>query len=145
MARVLHSFEASAQRCGEQGEACVLSGEGFRSLPQGARRFTGENPQGKPLFSPQGKPRLSPPGKPRLSLDRFVLACVHAHINQGEASAMAVGLNGNQVLVALGSYLQLDRVSASVISACDGLGHIILALVVYVARLHPTLNPSMIL
>ena len=90
-ASVLHSFEASALRSGEQGEACVAVG--VRALDPYHRGpgFTGENPQ----------------GKPHLSLDRFVLSRVHAHINQREASAAVVRFNRDQVLVALGSNFQL--------------------------------------
>jgi len=58
--------------------------------------------------------------------DRIVLAGVHAHINQGKAGSRAVGLNGDKVLVPLGSNLQLHRVSAAVVPARDGLGAFLL-------------------
>src|ERR1035438_8321843 len=66
--------------------------------------------------------------------DGVVLAGVQAHINQRKTGSLAVGFNRNDMLVALGSYLQLHRVSAVVISTGDGLGDFILAgLGIYVA------------
>src|ERR1039458_1895682 len=68
-------------------------------------------------------------------LDGVVRARVHAHVNQGKTGPLAIVLNGNNVLVALGSHLQLHLVSAAVIPTRDGPGHFILAVVVYVASI----------
>ncbi len=62
-----------------------------------------------------------------MSLDGVFLARVHAHINQGEAGSLAVGLDGNDVLVSFGANFQLHRISAAVIPARDGLGAFLFA------------------
>src|SRR3981081_3248570 len=64
--------------------------------------------------------------------DRVLLARAHAHINQGKAASLAVRLDRDDVLVPLGSDFQLDRVSAAVLSARDGLGHLILVVVIVI-------------
>src|SRR3979411_1588886 len=67
-----------------------------------------------------------------LRSDRVLVARVYAHINQGKAASLAVRLDRDDVLVPLSSNLQLDRVSAAVLSARDGLGHLILVVVIVI-------------
>src|SRR3981081_1118305 len=64
--------------------------------------------------------------------DGVLLARAHAHINQGKAASLAVRLDRDDVLVPLGSNLQFHRVSAAVLSALDGLGHLILVVVIVI-------------
>src|SRR5258708_22287073 len=63
----------------------------------------------------------------RCLLDRVVRASVHAHISQGKAGSLIVGLNGNDVLVPLGSNLQFHRVTAPVMPTRHRLGAFFLA------------------
>src|SRR6266446_7053637 len=65
--------------------------------------------------------------------DGIFLARAHAHVNERKPASLAVRLNGDDVLIPLGSNLQLYRVSAAVIPARHRLGHVILAVVVSVA------------
>src|SRR5208283_5554951 len=68
-----------------------------------------------------------------MPLDGVVLARVNAHINQRKAGTMAAGLDRNDVLVSVGSHLQLHSVSAGVIVTRHGFGQFILVVVVCVA------------
>src|SRR4030081_3363575 len=67
-----------------------------------------------------------------LRSDRVLLARAYAHINQGKAASLAVRLDRDDVLVSLGSNLQFHRASAAVLSPRDGLGHLILVIIVVV-------------
>src|SRR5437588_5469981 len=68
-----------------------------------------------------------------LRSDGIFFARAHAHVNERKAASLAVRLNRHDVLVPLGSNLQLYRVSAAIISTRHRLGHVILAVVVAVA------------
>jgi hypothetical protein len=90
LARVLHVFETSAQRT--------------KRARQGKSHRVTRSSSYRVILTANAA------AHPMLSSDGIVLARVHAHINQGKAGTPVIGLNGNDVLVTLGSHLQLHRV-----------------------------------